>query len=736
MVYRGRDPQLPRDLAIKVLRPDRQDQPELVRRFIEEAKITGKLQHPGVVPVHALGQMPDGRPYFTMKLIQGRTLSALLAERASPSQDLPRFLKIFEQVCQTLAYTHSQEIIHRDLKPANIMVGAFAEVQVMDWGFAKVLRTPQKERPGTADNDSLTADALEKKSRAGQVMGTLPYMPPEQARGEVDRLDERCDVFSLGAILCEILTGRPAYQGTQQEVFAKAQRGDLADAWHRLDECEADAEVIAIARRCLSPSPDERPRNAGEVAEAIATYQAGVQERLRAAELARAAAQAKAGEERKRRRLTKFLAAAVVLIVLGSSGAALWYFDDQARQEREVLLRQTEIARKKALAEQEIARKKALAEQDVRQNLKQAEEGHGKLLLELMTPGGIQGLLNQRPRWERQIKTARATWQRAKDRVDNAEGNLDRELTNLLGNLDDNLAHHQRDYDLAWRLERIHLDAATIVDGKFNHALAEREYPRAFAEAGMPTDFIHYVHALKSAVRFKVNIGLFRESVIKEQLLAALDHWALLNPKYVGQFLGSRILGEAFFWDSLPSPFSLADQARKLAETGDPVAIKKLADGLERGSLVLRSPSICIFLSANLHDQWKQESLLRKGRSDHPGDFWCNFELANFLREKKPAEAIGYYYVALAIRPESSAVYCNLGQALRDRGEFAAGLKALQKGHELGQRQPGWPFPSAAWVKHNPGPKTCACFERCPSGLRRSFGPCRLMPALQKALRR
>src|SRR5260370_11800312 len=317
-----------------------------------------------------------------------------------------------------------------------------------------------------------------------------------------------------------------------------------------------------------------------------------------------------------------------------------------------------------------------------------------------MTPGGIQGLLNQRPRWERQIKTARATWQRAKDRVDNAEGNLDRELTNLLGNLDDNLAHHQRDYDLAWRLERIHLDAATIVDGKFNHALAEREYPRAFAEAGMPSDFIHYVHALKSAVRFKVNIGLFRESVIKEQLLDALDHWALLNPKYVGQFLGSRILGEAFFWDSLPSPFSLADQARKLAETGDPVAIKKLADGLERGSLVLRSPSICIFLSANLHDQWKQESLLRKGRSDHPRDFWCHFQLANFLRVKKPAEAIGYYYVALAIRPESSAVYCNLGQALRDRGEFAAGLKPLQKGHELGQRQPGWPFPSAAWVKH------------------------------------
>jgi len=174
----------------------------------------------------------------------------------------------------------------------------------------------------------------------------------------------------------------------------------------------------------------------------------------RAAELARTAAQAKAGEERKRRRLTVALAAAVVLIVLGSSGAALWYFDDQARQEREMLLRQTESARKQAMAEQ-----------DVRQNLKQAEEARDKLHEELKKPGGVQGLLNQRPRWELQIKTARAAWQRAKDRADNAEGNLDPELADLLGKLDGDLARDQRDYDLAWRLEQIRLDTATIFEG-------------------------------------------------------------------------------------------------------------------------------------------------------------------------------------------------------------------------------------------------------------------------------
>src|SRR5262249_30803250 len=122
--------------------------PDAVRRFVEEAQVIGQLQHPGIVPVHGLGRLPDGRPYFAMKLVQGRTLAELLAERESPvadasgsPKDLPRFLAVFQQVCQAVAYAHSRGVIHRDLKPANVMVGAFAEVQVMDWGLAKVLDT-------------------------------------------------------------------------------------------------------------------------------------------------------------------------------------------------------------------------------------------------------------------------------------------------------------------------------------------------------------------------------------------------------------------------------------------------------------------------------------------------------------------------------------------------------------------------------------------------------------------
>ena len=137
-VLRGRDVDLGRDLAVKVLLEKYANRPDVARRFIEEAQIGGQLQHPGVVPVYDIGRFGD-RPFFTMKLVKGQTLSAILAERTDPAADRPRLLGIALQVAQAMAYAHAKGVIHRDLKPANIMVGAFGEVQVMDWGLAKVL---------------------------------------------------------------------------------------------------------------------------------------------------------------------------------------------------------------------------------------------------------------------------------------------------------------------------------------------------------------------------------------------------------------------------------------------------------------------------------------------------------------------------------------------------------------------------------------------------------------------
>jgi tetratricopeptide (TPR) repeat protein len=332
VVYRRRDA-FGRDVATKVIRPGLHGDPAAERRFLAEARVTAHLQHPGVVPVHEQGWLGDGRPYFTMKLVRGRTLAALLADRPGPGHDLPRFVAVFAQVCQAVAYAHSRGVIHRDLKPANVMVGAFGEVQLMDWGLARQVGGPEQAEGPAADEAVWPAGAS--ASAPGGVAGTPAYMAPEQARGEAAAVGRRSDVFGLGAVLCEVLTGKPPYAGGGGLVLLdRAAAGDLADASARLDACGADGELVRLARDCLAAQPGARPADAGVVAAAVSAYQDGVQQRLREAERQRAAAEARAQEsgararaERRARRLTGWLAAAFVLVLLAGGGA--WRMREQ-----------------------------------------------------------------------------------------------------------------------------------------------------------------------------------------------------------------------------------------------------------------------------------------------------------------------------------------------------------------------------------------------------------------------
>ncbi len=316
-ILKGRDVALGRDLAVKVLLNQHHDNPGLVRRFVMEARIAGQLQHPGTVPVHELGALADGRPYIAMKLVKGRTLAALLKERADPSENLPRFLGIFEQVCQTVAYAHARGIIHRDLKPSNVMIGSFGEVQLMDWGLAKALTgtdvTGAEEEGGDAALDD-GRDAGGELTNAGSVLGTWPYIPPEQARGLVKEVDRRSDVFGMGAVLCEILTGRPPYIGPDSvSIRLQAIEGCLDEVSARLEGCGADSELIQLARWCLASDPADRPADGGEVASAVAAYFSGVQERLQQERVARERQEVRAAEGRRRHRI---LVAATLSVLL------------------------------------------------------------------------------------------------------------------------------------------------------------------------------------------------------------------------------------------------------------------------------------------------------------------------------------------------------------------------------------------------------------------------------------
>jgi tetratricopeptide (TPR) repeat protein len=312
-VYLGRDLTLDREVAIKILLPGANE-----RRFVTEARITAKLPHPCIPPVHALGTLADGSPYLVLKFIRGQTLHQILSKRSSPSEDLPKFVQVFEQISQAVGYAHEQGVVHRDLKPLNVMVGTFGEVQVMDWGLAKDAGNLEGEplEPVDVDADlSVTAPGI--------VMGTPGYMAPEQARGE--RADARADVFALGAILAAILTGKPAFVGTSaRETIQKSADADLKDALGRLASSGADPDLVDLTKRCLGASPNDRPLDARAVAVEIAAYRTGVDSRLRRAETVAVEAVIREAEQRKRRRVLAKSAVAISLVLAIGLVISLW----------------------------------------------------------------------------------------------------------------------------------------------------------------------------------------------------------------------------------------------------------------------------------------------------------------------------------------------------------------------------------------------------------------------------
>jgi serine/threonine protein kinase len=338
VIWRATDTALGREIAVKVLLDKFAPDSGTARRFADEARITAQLQHPAIPPVHDYGTLPDGRPFLAMKLIKSNTLDRLLEDRPDPSHDRGRYVAVFEQMCQALAYAHAHEVIHRDLKPANVMVGAFGEVQVMDWGLAKVLTGRGRERPEEDPRETRAGtevvslrDTDDLYTQAGSVLGTPAFMPPEQAVGAVGKVDARSDVFGLGAILAVILTGQPPFAAASGEAARiKAAQGKVQECFDRLDSCGADPELVALCKRCLASEKDDRPAGAGAVARAVGQLRAAADERARKAEMERvrleaeqAADQARATERRKRRRLAVLAAAALVAAVVGGLSAVL-----------------------------------------------------------------------------------------------------------------------------------------------------------------------------------------------------------------------------------------------------------------------------------------------------------------------------------------------------------------------------------------------------------------------------
>jgi tetratricopeptide (TPR) repeat protein len=670
-VVRVLDEDFDRPLALKVLQQQFRGRAELEERFLREARLTGQLQHPGIPPVQEKGRLPgpDQRPYFIMKLVKGRNLHQFLRERTLPQDRGGWFLEVFEKVCQTVAYAHDCGVIHRDLKPGNVMVGAFGEVQVMDWGLAKVLRpgaaaeptppAPNAEPPSTARHVLAAADEAA-ASAAGTVQGTASYMAPEQARGEVERLDRACDVFGLGGILCEILTGQPPFAaGSDWDKVRQAMKGDLAETFARLDGCGADLELVALAKRCLAAEAKDRWPDAGAVARAAAAYQENLRERLRRAEVAQAQAEVRTVEERKRRRLHLALAAVLLAVVAAAGVGAVWWVNDRAERQLAAAKAQAEQERQEA---ERKARQEKLAEA-VATVLANEARLREQLLARLADRKQAQLLFSNTAKWQTLLAIRMAVLEQAHKLEAHSEGALPESLVAQLRLQERQWHGDKQDWLFARELDDVRGEASVLVDGKLvsMSAAAAAKYPTVLAKWGWD------VFASRPA-----RVGTrIRQSALRYGLVAILDYWAHTTSDPA---MGTQLLEIAKHAD----PNEWADQFRDAkAGAGDKQKLQALAKSIR---LEEQSPQVATVLAVRLaeagehtagHELWRRALLV------YPSDFWLLMNLA--LWSKNPVEKLGACRAALAVRPDSAVAYGHLGYALYNHHDLAGALTAYNK---------------------------------------------------------
>jgi hypothetical protein len=656
VVFRARDRGLDREVAVKLLQDRYPAGSAAAARFLEEARITGRLQHPGIPPVYAVGVWADGRPFLAMKLIRGDTLDDLLrADGPHPT----RWLGVFESVCHAVGYAHSRGVIHRDLKPANVMVGAFAEVQVMDWGLAKVLGGPADPGPPGGGEAGPPADADASLTAAGSVLGTPAFMPPEQAEGELHRVGPRADVFGLGAVLCALLTGRPPYDGAAAaDVRLAAARGQTAGAFARLDRCGAEPGVVDLCKRCLAADPAARPADGTAVGVELARLRADAADRARELERELAAAAARAVEQRKRRRVQLALAA-TVLAFLAAAGVGGWLVDrERAARRADELERDAAVAARRGTTERDVT----AALNEVAALRRQGE-----------------GQADDPDRWGLTLAAARSAQKRAEGLL--AAGVPTDDLTRQVGESLAGLDRDERDQKLLAACDRIsdEDDVRFLLPTDVLSGRAAVRYREAFGKYGLdltavPTaDAVNWIrahrfrHRVTDAVRaWHRGSPLFNtdwEPPPPEEI-AKHPPGTFKPPPTVREILDPVLDGVT------DDPFAREWWAAE--RTGDRAAVEALLARPELARMSSRELAALAEGGGGTLARYKGLDAAAKvaalAYDRFPGEFWVHMRLGLGALEKKgkadEAAAVRHMTAAVAARPRSMAARLGLAMVL------------------------------------------------------------------------